>query len=177
MRLTDRVTHYSRMLEYFVVFSVVVLMITVSFLALQGILAEARDSHRVGDIATLQSALEMYYSDYGAYPQIGWANSSATSWIALVKALHPYITAVPLDPINDSAERVERTGGFNYSYYSSAQRDVSKGKDDYVLVFRLEKPKKVVLYRDASQMLQTTHMNIDLTEFTGKEGIYAVTAP
>lgn len=178
MRLTDRVSFGNRALEYFVVCSIVVLMSVVSFFALQDILAHTRDAQRLGDMATLRTALELYHTDYGAYPYIGeWVNSAASSWIKLGEALRPYLTTMPRDPINDVRERVERTGAFNYSYVSIARNDTAAKKEGYLLVFRLEQPEDATLYPHISDKLHTSRTTFDFTELTGVSGIYSITAP
>ncbi len=178
MRLTDRISFGSRALEYFVVCSIVVLMSGVSFFALQDILARTRDAQRLGDMATLRTALELYHADYGAYPYTGeWINSAASSWTKLGEALRPYLTTMPRDPTNDVRERVERTGAFNYSYVSVVRSDTTTKKGGYLLVFRLEQPEDATLYPYISDTLQTSRTTFDFTELTGASGIYSIAAP
>ena len=178
MRLTNRLAVNNRILEYFVVFIIIVSLTVVSFVLLQGIFAETRDSQRVGDIATIRTALELYHIDHGAYPHTGWVNSATASWDTLGEALRPYLRSLPLDPVNDASAPVERTGAFNYSYYSSEKKNRGEGKpDDYVLVFRLEKPETAPLHQKTERGLSTTHRNFSFVELTGQEGIYAVKAP
>jgi len=178
MRLTNRLAVNNRILEYFVVFIIIVSLTVVSFVLLQGILAETRDSQRVGDIVTVRTALELYHIDHGVYPHTGWANSATASWNTLGEALRPYLTTMPLDPINDAMDRVERTGAFNYSYYSAEKKNRGEdGRDDYVLVFRLEKPETAPLHQKAERGLSTAHGTFSFVELTGEEGIYAIKAP
>lgn len=178
MQITSRLAVNNRLLEYFVVFIIIVSMTVISFVLLQGILAETRDSERVGDIATVRTALELYHIDHGNYPHTGWVNSAAPSWTTLGEALQPYLRVMPVDPVNDGSDRVERTGAYNYSYYSAEKKNAQSGaKDDYVLVFRLEKPETAPLHQKAETGLATGHSNFSFVELTGAEGIYAVTAP
>lgn len=177
MHLTARLTVQNRVLEYFVVCVVVISITVVAFISLRAILAETRDSQRVGDMAGLRSALELYHIDHGVYPQTGWVNSANESWNTFGDMLKPYTTALPRDPLNDAVGRVERTGAFNYSYYSAEKTNHTDEKDDYVLVFRLEKPKSAPLYQKADIGLVTARGMVSFRELTGADGIYAITAP
>jgi len=72
--------------------------------------AKGRDVRRVADLKQIQTAIEMYYTDNGYYPpsSCGWdcngyfysANSS--SWNSFYTHLSPYISKMPVDPINSS---------------------------------------------------------------------------
>ncbi len=177
MRLTNRLKASNRPLEYFVVFAVVVLISIVSFVFLSSILAETRDSRRTSDIGTLRAALEFYHIDHGAYPHIGWANSSTASWDTLGSALKPYLAEIPRDPINDETGYVERTGAFNYSYYSAENKSSVGEKDDYTLVFRLERPERAPRHAEADSGLVTARGPVTFLELTGADCIYAVSAP
>ena len=158
MYINCRLSINNRLLEYFIVFIIIVSITVISFVLLQGILAETRDSQRVGDIATVRTALELYYVDHGSYPHTGWVNSASPSWTTLGEALRPYLRIMPLDPVNDESDRVERTGAYNYSYYSTEKKG-GAGRDDYVLVFRLEKPDTAPLYQKVETGIGTARSN------------------
>jgi hypothetical protein len=177
MDLARRPVVKNRALEYFVVCAVVVLISVVSFVSLRAVLAEMRDTRRTADIATLRLALELYYVDHGAYPHTGWVNSGTESWDTLSRALKPHLPEIPRDPINDLSGRVEQSGDFNYSYYSTENKSLMGDKDDYVLVFRLERPKRASFHQEEDVVLLTADGTFTFTERTAANGIFAVTAP
>ena len=56
------------LIELLVVVAIIGLLATLSIVALNTARAKARDTKRVGDIKNIQTALELYYSNAGAYP-------------------------------------------------------------------------------------------------------------
>lgn len=164
----------NRVLEYFVVFAILILISVVSFILLTNTVSETRDSRRLGDIAALRTALELYHTEHGIYPDTGWVNSADGSWSELHKKLRPYLPTMPVDPINETNGRVERTGSFNYSYFSTRRQD---SDSDYVLVFRLEIPERAAQHQYADVGLVTSRGMVTFYELTGQHGLYAVSAP
>ncbi len=150
MQPTGRRGWSKRVLEYFVVASLIVLATAVSLMIFGGSFADARDTRRVADVDALRKALQQYYADHGDYPKMDWVNSGDDSWDALGTKLAPYIEELPRDPKNETHGPVERTGAFNYSYYSTTKASAIGGKKDYVLVLRLERPDDALLTSDAS---------------------------
>lgn len=78
-----------------------------------GKIGRANDAGRKSDLAQLQRALEMYYQDYGKYPDTtgmagNYSISGSTGWGG---QWLPYMTKLPKDP----------TSGRSYIYYSSGQ--------------------------------------------------------
>ncbi len=63
----------------------------------------ARDGNREADVRIIQTALEMYFSDYRGYP------STNNDWVSVdaVSDLHPYLNEIPEDP--------SEGGSYNYS--------------------------------------------------------------
>lgn len=174
MGLGHRITVGSRALEFFVVCSVIVVISSISFILLSGTLAEARDSQRVGDIASIRRALELYHLDHNQYPATGWVNSGDASWDEFAGLLTPYITAVPRDPLNQTEGKVEKTGAFNYTYYSPKQ---GTAQNEYVLVFRLEQPDQAAFRQHAVAEFETDHGTFSFEDLTGVPGIFAMRAP
>jgi len=115
-------------------------------LNIQSSLGRARDAQRKNDLKQIQTALQLYHSDYGKYPASWWVNStSATSpWIPGLTA--NYIKTMPVDPKNSGC--ISNTSNprddsppncFTYAYYSSTEFcNLSGVNDGYILVTRLE---------------------------------------
>ncbi len=150
MQPTGRRAWSKRVLEYFVVAALIVLATAVSLMFFGGSFADARDTRRIADVDALRKALQQYYAEHGDYPKMDWVNSKDDSWDALGAKLAPYIEEMPLDPKNETDGSVERTGAFNYSYYSTSKASAIGGKKDYVLVLRLEHPERATLESDDS---------------------------
>jgi prepilin-type N-terminal cleavage/methylation domain-containing protein len=56
------------LIELLVVVAIIGLLATLSIVALNNARARARDARRVADIKQIQTALELYYNDFGTYP-------------------------------------------------------------------------------------------------------------
>ncbi|EKE00454.1 MAG: fimbrial protein pilin [uncultured bacterium] len=96
------------LIEMLVVVSVIAILSGVVAVVLNssGSQGKARDAQRVADIKRIQTALELYFSDYREYPR-----TPASTWIRitgttdlLTTALKggSYMTVVPVDPLNTS---------------------------------------------------------------------------
>jgi prepilin-type N-terminal cleavage/methylation domain-containing protein len=56
------------LIELLVVIAIIGVLATVSIIALSNARAKSRDAKRLGDLKQMQTALEMYFNDKGAYP-------------------------------------------------------------------------------------------------------------
>ena len=65
------------LIELLVVVAIIGLLATLSIVALNSARARSRDAKRVADIKQVQTALELYYNDFGSYPA-----ANAVSFIA-----------------------------------------------------------------------------------------------
>ena len=102
------------LMELLVVISVIAILIAVGITSYASINKRSRDARRKSDIEQVRSALELYRSAKGYYPDAG----SGTSFVAL-SALNTllvpdYIPSIPKDPKDDT----------NYPYKIS-MRDLS----------------------------------------------------
>lgn len=108
------------LIELLVVIAIIGLLSTMAVVALSGARKKSRDAKRVSDIKQIQTALELYYFDLGAYPTEATAITlgdsdhdtlSSTSGFADTAAGTTYMGKVPADPGVDS--------GYAYSYLSA----------------------------------------------------------
>lgn len=98
------------LIELLVVISIIGLLSSIILVSLASARLKARDAKRISDLKTISTALELYYSDYGYYPQAdcGWDQNcyrysyDSASWGALATDLAPYISKLPVDPINSA---------------------------------------------------------------------------
>jgi len=117
--------------ELLVVVSIISLLASVVLGSLTTARMKGRDARRMEDIHQIQLALSLYYSDNGHYPSGGWYYSCNGTWSGLQAILAPYISSLPVDPVNTSCNGPWNVGYFTYSYGST-------GGDKYDLVGALE---------------------------------------
>lgn len=120
--------------------------------------AEERDAQRLRDIQTIRYALEAFYGDYGHYPQIEppprgvqeavWgsiSSSEISAWENVLGAkLAPYLTRLPVDPINNGTDLFYKNKN-EFTYLYTNQAEGTEGFDGvlgngqtYDLIVRLE---------------------------------------
>ncbi|MFA5134119.1 MAG: prepilin-type N-terminal cleavage/methylation domain-containing protein [Patescibacteria group bacterium] len=108
------------LIELLVVIAILGLLSTLAVVALGSAREKARDSKRLSDLKQVQTALELYYTDQGAYPTAATAvtlgsaaaacfDGSTAGWMAKEGCTSPYMGQVPSDP-----------GSNSYSYVSAA---------------------------------------------------------
>lgn len=113
------------LIELLVVLAIISLMTSLTFSWLNSARAKSRDSQRRSDMLAIQSALEMYYLDYGAYPiRPQWATYQSTACYTAsgtdlsgpngyIPDLAPtYIRVLPKDPKNSVGPCI----GYLYKY-------------------------------------------------------------
>ena len=131
------------LIELLVVMAIISLLSSVVSASLSNARSKARDAVRLSDIRQISSALELYYSDNGSYPNVVWPHNTsldtgpASSWYngssQLAVALAPYLKKMPLDPRNNDASCFAAGAHFyTYSYF---------GPNSYGIYASLENPK------------------------------------
>jgi type II secretion system protein G len=100
------------LIELLVVIAIIGLLSSVVLASLNGARKKGRDARRLSDLKQLQTALELYYSDYTAYPVASTQTGVSSALTALVPN---YITSISDDPLGGSYHYVYRStndGGF-----------------------------------------------------------------
>lgn len=148
----------------FTVVELIVVIVVIGILAAfviilySGVQKQARDDRRRTDIATIQKAMELYYSDNGQYPSptgstgsvinSGWYSSGDSSWDVLKAKLTgaDAIDELPKDPINTPGGKPYITDQFVYAIYITTTGNYcgSSNGQMYLLVYKLEKGAQVV---------------------------------
>ena len=96
------------LIELLVVIAIIGLLSTLAVVALGQARVKARDSKRLSDMKQLQTALELYYTDQGAYPSGTVALGDDTAACLNAEGFgatgcdNPYMGMVPTDPTNDT---------------------------------------------------------------------------
>jgi len=124
------------LLELLVVIAIIALLATLAIISMRSAQAEARDSKRRADIATLQSAINIYFDENTVFPRNGCdfdpengnfvcnQFSAAVFWIP---NLEGYMSPPPVDPGKHTAAWMD-----NYIYLTDV------GGSTYTLLFNLE---------------------------------------
>lgn len=136
------------LLELLVVIAIIGVLASIVMASLNNTRIKARDTRRVNDIRTIETALANYYSTYGSYPSTptgGWIHSSETTWQGLETSLG---TKLPVDPTNQNAPwqsdqsrawSSDSTKLLMYDYLSGSARNGCQANSYYLLIYRLEK--------------------------------------
>jgi hypothetical protein len=90
-------------------------------------LAKQRDAQRKKDLADIKNALEQYWVDNGAYPDVDDEVQIASSDVVFDALVQRYLTKMPVDPLNTT---------YYYSY--NVKRDTSGAITGYYLRSVLE---------------------------------------
>ena len=103
--------HYNKaftLIELLVVIAIIGVLSTLSVVALNSARSKARDSRRLSDIHNIHLALEMYYDDFGAYPDFPTANAGIIGGLCLSDlgisstcGTTLYLQKIPDDPKNN----------------------------------------------------------------------------
>jgi len=75
---------------------------------------KSRDAQRMSDLSQIQKALEIYYSDFGAYPA---ANNNKIAGIDWGLSWSPYMGTLPGDPDSPTSHYAYCTSDSGQSYY------------------------------------------------------------
>lgn len=143
--------HGFTLIELLVVIAIIGVLASVVLASLNSARTKARDTERITEIRELQKALELYYLEYGHYPNSSgcgasvpngnWCNSKEgvvnNHWIrdAGTTNLGAFISKDPLDPLDVPSANWTPVGGGAYFYFSNGYGGTGKW---YMIVFGLE---------------------------------------
>lgn len=133
------------LIELLVVIAIIGILSTLAVVSLGNARTRARDSKRLADVRTVQSALEIYYTDQQSYPASVLVNGVASTvegscldndaastpgWGTVAACSKPLVTA-PTDPRNNApANSPAGTDDYTYTQTGSGQ--------GYTILFYLE---------------------------------------
>lgn len=112
------------LIELLVVVAIISILTATVLASLSSARSKARDAQRLAEIRQVRTALELYSSENGKYPQIeGISDGVLFPLSGLQATLAPFIKSIPVDPLN----------GFNTYFYV-------RGSDTtYGITVRLER--------------------------------------
>ena len=104
--------------------------VLINVININRIQARSRNSRRMGDVKRIQTALELYFSNYRSYP-------TAAGWVDPQTVLTPdYMSSVPADPKQGEVATSVNCFTTPAGYYGYYYRSRSEGK--YILGATLE---------------------------------------
>src|SRR3989344_1411048 len=159
------------LIELLVVIAIIGLLASVVLASLNSARAKGRDAKRLSEVNQLQKALELYYDNFGYYPETNWVHSVDGTWQsnALATGLRPYLSSLPVDPTNSGC--CGYNGQYVYSYYSSGYRSAGQVNQQwYMIVFRLENQTSPAQATDGSTACHGQYFHYG----TGSNGIMTV---
>lgn len=98
------------LVELLVVITIIAILSVVAYTAVGGNTIKARDSKRMQDLSTIQGALEIYFVEFGVYPNSPLISGSDTGEIP-----RKYLSTIPVDPKKTAGD----TDISYYYYYDS----------------------------------------------------------
>ncbi len=114
------------LIELLVVISVIAVLTTLLMANFVGIRQRGRDGQRKSHLYSIQSALELYRADNGAYPLALVCGSSLTN------ATATYMQKVPCDPLSGDAYTYTSTDGTTYSMIACIENQNDSSADGEV---------------------------------------------
>lgn len=113
------------LIELLVVIAIIGILSTLAVFSLNNARQKARDAKIVSDIRSIQTQLELYYNDNGAYPSTMTMDGTGSLVGTGASASTTYIDKIPASPV----------AGNPYTYASST---TSGGGPSYTITYRLE---------------------------------------
>lgn len=100
------------LVELLVVISIIAILSVIGITVFSGVQKSARDTKRREDLAALANAVRIYSLTNHAFPPSSCSTDNSGDWSAAFKtALAPYMTSIPVDPINTGWSGNSCSGG------------------------------------------------------------------
>ena len=138
------------LIELLVVIAIIGILSATVLVSLNTARAKARDARRQSDVRQLETALALYYSEHGTYPQspaggFTWARSSCVAGSQYYTALEPLVSeghlpTLPTDPVNTTSGNPQQC----YWYFTSGHdggncgTTINANEYEYAIFFSTE---------------------------------------
>lgn len=125
------------LIELLIVIAIIGLLAALALVSLTAAQQRSRDTKRVADMKSMQTAFELLFNETAAYIQLGDGSSIGTgsnaAWTDVADAMTEYISSLPVDPTN--------SGAYVYTYWTD-------NDNSYFLRAALEDDEHIVLSQD-----------------------------
>ncbi len=111
------------LIELLVVIAIISILASLLMANFVGVRQRGRDAQRKSDMRQIQSALELYRADNGAYPTSLASCGSAFSYNSAT-----YMSKIPCDPLDDTNYNFT-SDGVTYTIYSCLENENDPDKD------------------------------------------------
>lgn len=108
--------HGFTLIEILIAIAIIAILTAVGIVSYTSINQNARNAKRKSDLGQIQSALELYRSDYGSYPAVNTTGLLTAENLESNSLFTSYLTVVPDDP-KDNPYMYTATGENDGSYY------------------------------------------------------------
>jgi len=131
------------LIELLLVISIISLLSTIILATFGEARKQARDAARFQNIQQINTAIQLYISDYGHAPYLGSVECKETNdapdtaicealdynsnWSTLASELSPYIPSLPRDPCGISCPDASDTKFYDYVYLTPAMETLLMG--------------------------------------------------
>jgi len=130
------------LIELLVVIAIIGLLSTMAVVSLNNARIKARDARRISDIKQIQTAMEMYFTDFNDYPAgagTGAGTGVFTTASFLLLSTNGYMASVPQNPVPNGLAYTYRVCNSDGTTCGDGDNDVAAGlRASYTLAFRLE---------------------------------------
>lgn len=130
------------LIELLIVIAIIAVLATLALVSLTAAQQRSRDTKRVADMKSMQTALELYYSENADYPKLGAEDGDdnngievGSTWPEVSESMRSFISSLPVAPTN--------TGTDVYTYY--VKNDTL---DNYVIRAELEDETHIAFAQD-----------------------------
>lgn len=116
------------LIEVLVAVTIIAVLVSIGVVSYGSVNKRSRDAKRKGDVEQLRSALEMYRSDNGYYPNAGsgsWTDASSLS----TTLVSMYLPGVPADPKSTQTYRYQATNFSSGNYYGYCMSALLESED------------------------------------------------
>ena len=121
------------LIELLVTISIIAVLTTLLMANFIGVRQRGRDGQRKSNLYQLQSALELYRTDHGAYPttlatcgkdvSLNYTDPNPPNTITI------YMQSIPCDPLTESPFQYASTDGTSYSLIACLENEQDADKD------------------------------------------------
>ena len=116
------------LMEILIAIAIIAILTAIGIVSYGSINRGARNAKRKSDIGQIQSALELYRSDFGYYPAINVSNLDDATNLENNADFITYLTVVPTDPRDNAYlyQAMSLNGGQYYGYCVASMLEPSE---------------------------------------------------